>query len=245
MDAAALLKSQGWRGTGFSLHPTNDAIGLAKPLLISRNTDGRGIGQKKHYTSDQWWLQAFDQKLKGLDTTSKKGSVVQSVTQGKLDVIAASQPNGKYTGASGLYASFVRGGLLDGTKQEEEEEDGIRTAESTDATPATSSSDDSEGVAGSASGKKRGKRDGSESKLERRARRAARSLRKADKAARKAAAARAAQKAVEKAAKKELKRARKAGETKEERRARRAERRERKEAKRRRREGATQKSDQG
>ncbi|KAH6650942.1 hypothetical protein F5144DRAFT_598358 [Chaetomium tenue] len=238
MDAAALLKSQGWRGTGFSLHPTNDAIGLAKPLLISRNTDGRGIGQKKHYTSDQWWLQAFDQKLKGLDTTSKKGSVVQSVTQGKLDVIAASQPNGKYTGASGLYASFVRGGLLDGTKEKEEEV--LRTGESTDATPATSSSDYSEGPA---SRKRGGKRD--ESKLERRARRAARRLRKAEKAAQKAAAARAAQKAVEKAAKKELKRAIKAGETKEERRARRAERRERKEARRRRREGATQKSDQG
>jgi nucleolar protein TMA23 len=237
MDAAALLKSQGWRGTGFSLHPTNDAIGLAKPLLISRNTDGRGIGQKKHYTSDQWWLHAFDQKLKGLDTTSKKGSVVQSVTQGKLDVIAASQPNGKYTGASGLYASFVRGGLLDGTKEDEVAVAG----ESTDATPATSSSDDSEGVS---KRRRRGEKRG-ESKLERRARRAARRLRKADKAARKAAADKAARKAVEKAAKKELKRARKEGETKEERRARRAERRERKEARRRRREGATQKSDQG
>ncbi|KAK3300202.1 uncharacterized protein B0H64DRAFT_9241 [Chaetomium fimeti] len=241
MDAAALLKAQGWRGKGFSLHPTDDAIGLAKPLLISRNTDGRGIGQKKHYTSDQWWLHAFDQKLKGLDT-SQKGSVVQSVTQGKLDAVARGQPNGKYTGASGLYASFVRGGLLDGTREKAVEEVVVVVAgESTDATPATSSSDDSEAVGrGSRRG---GKRD--ESKLERRARRAARRLRKADKAARKAAAAKAARKAIEKAAKKELKRARKAGETKEERRARRAERRARKEAKRRRREEATQKSDQG
>lgn len=236
MDAAALLKSQGWRGTGFSLHPTNDSIGLSKPLLISRNTDGRGIGQKKHYTSDQWWLHAFDQKLKGLDTTSKKGSVVQSVTQGKLDAVAASRPNGKYTGASGLYASFVRGGLLDGTKEEVV----AVVGESTDATPATSSEEDSSGGVSRRRGETR-----EESKLERRARRAARRLRKVEKAARKAAADKAARKAMEKAAKKELKRARKAGETKEERRARRAERRERKEARRRRREGATQNSDQG
>jgi nucleolar protein TMA23 len=220
MDAAALLKSQGWRGKGFSLHPNDNSIGLAKPLLISRNTDGRGIGQKTHYTSDQWWLHAFDQKLKGLDT-SKKGQVVQSVTQGKLDVIASAQPNGKYTGASGLYASFVRGGLLEGTI-------GYKSGagESTDATPATS--DDGEG---STSRKERRE----ETKAERQARRAARRLRKEEKAARKAA---------EKTTRKELKK--RATETKEERRARRAERRARKEEKRRKRgEAALRKPDQG
>ncbi|KAK3310243.1 uncharacterized protein B0T15DRAFT_30763 [Chaetomium strumarium] len=222
MDAAALLKSQGWRGKGFSLHPNDNSIGLAKPLLISRNTDGRGIGQKTHYTSDQWWLHAFDQKLKGLDT-SKKGQVVQSVTQGKLDVIASAQPNGKYTGASGLYTSFVRGGLLEGTI-------GYKSGagESTDATPATS--DDGEG-----SSLRKERRE--EIKAERQARRAARRLRKEEKATRKA---------VEKAAKRELKKARRATETKEERRARRAERRARKEAKRRKRgEAGGPKPDQG
>ncbi|KAL2023638.1 hypothetical protein VTK56DRAFT_1795 [Thermocarpiscus australiensis] len=223
MDAAALLKSQGWRGKGFSLHPTDNSIGLANPLLLSRNTDGRGVGQKPHYTSDQWWLHAFDQKLKGLDT-SKKGTVVQSVKEGKLDVIASGQPSGKYTGASGLYASFVRGGMLDGTI-------GPDTAqgESTDATPVTS--EDSEG-----SLSRREER--GETKEERRARKAARRLRKTEKTAKKAAEAEAARKAAEKAARKELKRAKKAVETKEERRARRAERRARKEAKRRKREEA-------
>ncbi|KAL2135500.1 hypothetical protein VTI74DRAFT_8231 [Chaetomium olivicolor] len=231
MDAAALLKSQGWRGKGFSLHPTDNSIGLSKPLLVSRNTDGRGIGQKQHYTSDQWWLNAFDQKLKGLDT-SKKGTVVQSVTQGKLDVIAASQPNGKYTGASGLYASFVRGGMLEGTI---EVETGVE--ESTDATPASSEDSD-------ASVSREEKR--SESKAERAARRAARRLRKAERAARKAAEAKAARKLADKAAKKESKKARRVNETKEERRARRAERRARKEAKRRKREGAAgQKPEKG
>ncbi|KXX80161.1 Protein TMA23 [Madurella mycetomatis] len=223
MDAAALLKSQGWRGKGFSLHPTNNNIGLAKPILLSRNTDGRGIGQKQHYTSDQWWLHAFDQKLKGLDT-SKKGAVVQSVTKGKLDIIASTQPTGKYTGASGLYASFVRGGMLEGTLDSES-----ATGESTDTTPV--SSEDSEA---SVSARERK----GETKAERQARRAARRLRKAEKAARKAAEAEAACKAAEKAAKKELKRARKANETKEERRERKAKRRARKEAKRRNREEA-------
>jgi nucleolar protein TMA23 len=231
MDAAALLKSQGWRGKGFSLHPTNNTIGLSKPLLISRNTDGRGIGQKQHYTSDQWWLHAFDQKLKGLDT-SKKGTVVQSVTQGKLDLVASSQPNGKYTGVSGLYSSFVRGGMLEGTMEVT-----LVEAESTDATPLTS--DDSEGPVSSK--EKRG-----ESKVERHARRAARKLRKAEKAARKTVESRAARKAAEKAAKKALKRASRENETKEERRARKALRRARKEAKRVERKAETQrKSDQG
>ncbi|KAK0751475.1 hypothetical protein B0T18DRAFT_478378 [Schizothecium vesticola] len=114
MDASALLKSQGWRGTGFSMHPTDNSIGLARPLLLSRNTDGRGVGQKPHHTSDQWWLHAFDQKLKGLDT-SKKGAVTQAVTQGKLDVVSAGKPGGKYTGSAGLYASFVRGETMVGS----------------------------------------------------------------------------------------------------------------------------------
>ncbi|KAK4157745.1 hypothetical protein C8A00DRAFT_29282 [Chaetomidium leptoderma] len=242
MDAAALLKAQGWRGKGFSLHPTDSQIGLSKPLLLSRNTDGRGVGQKPHYTSDQWWLHAFDQKLKGLDTTSKKGAVVQSVTRGKLDAIASSQPNGKYTGASGLYASFVRGGLLDGTVEFEEE------AAAT-ATPATS--EDGQGPSSSSSSssvlrrRRREERRG-ESRAERQARKLARRLRKSDKAAKRAAEAEVARKAVKRAAKKELKKQTKANETKGERRARREERRARKEAKRRKREGgALQKSDQG
>jgi nucleolar protein TMA23 len=226
MDAGALLRAQGWRGKGFSLHPTNNTIGLSKPLLISRNTDGSGVGKKAHYTSDQWWLHAFDQKLKGLDT-SKKGVVTQSVTQGKLDVIASSQPKGKYVGVSGLYSSFVRGGMLDGTVEDT----------TGDSTPATTP-EDSE--AGSVSRKeKRG-----ESRAERKARRAGKKLRKAEKARRKGAELRAVEKAVAKAAKKEMKRARKASETKEERRARREERRARKESKRKQ-AGLAQKADQG
>ncbi|KAK3393737.1 hypothetical protein B0H63DRAFT_26221 [Podospora didyma] len=211
MNAAALLQSQGWRGKGFSLHPTDNDIGLAKPLCLSRNTDGRGVGQKKHYTSDQWWLHAFDEKLKGLDTS--KGAVVQSVTKGKLDVVASSVGNGKYTGAAGLYSSFVRGEGLSGTLTPETE-------------TSTTTSTSSKGSLG-------------ETKEERKARRAARKLRKAKQASRKAAEEKAKQKAAAKAAKKEAKAVKKetklalkATETKDERRARRAERRARKEARR-------------
>lgn len=207
MDAAALLKSQGWRGRGFSLHPTNNDIGLAKPLLISRNTDGRGVGQKKHYTSDQWWLNAFDEKLKGLDT-SKKGAVVQSVAQGKLDLVAKCGGNGKY---AGLYTSFVRGETMQGTMTPDTAE------ELTDATP---ESDNREGPR-------------RETKEVKQARRAARALRKAEKATKKAAGAEARRKFAERAAAKDSKRERRANETNDERRARKAERRARKEAKRR------------
>ncbi|CAP59939.1 uncharacterized protein PODANS_1_2620 [Podospora anserina S mat+] len=127
MNASALLQSQGWLGKGHSLDshrfgsssttPTQsgrNARGLVNPLLISRNTDGRGIGNKTHYTSDQWWLSAFDQKLKGLDTTNSKEGITQTVTEGKLDAVGRVQ-EGKYTGTKGLYAFFVKGGLLEGT----------------------------------------------------------------------------------------------------------------------------------
>ena len=180
MDAAALLKSQGWRGKGYSLHPSDNSVGLANPLLLSRNKDGRGIGSKPHFTSDQWWLHAFDQKLKGLDT-SKKGVVVQSETQGKLDAIATG--HGKYSGTRGLYASFVRGGVMEGTIN----------FDSGELTDATSTSENGESA--------RNIRDRSqETKEERRTRREAKRLRKAERANRRAARAEAERKAAEKAA---------------------------------------------
>ena len=228
MDASALLKAQGWRGKGFSLHPNDNSIGLAKPLLISRNTDGRGIGQKPHVTSDQWWLHAFDQKLKGLDT-SKKGAVTQSVTKGQLDVVVATGKSGRYMGVSGLYSSFVSGGLLEGTKPPATEAE-----TSTDATPVTSSSE-GEGSLSNVSGNKKSRKSSreGETREERRMRREARRLRKAQKATKKAAAEKGGKrKSAEKVAKKEAKRARKGVETKEDRRARKTERRARKEAKR-------------
>jgi nucleolar protein TMA23 len=118
MDAHALLTSQGWRGSGNSLHPTDNSIGLSKPLLVSRKQNNLGIGKKAHRTSDMWWMNAFDSSLKGLDT-SKEGQVVQTVTSGGLDMVA--RGGAKWVGGTGgLYASFVRGECLSGTITPEE-----------------------------------------------------------------------------------------------------------------------------
>jgi nucleolar protein TMA23 len=167
MNAAALLTSQGWRGAGHSLHKTDDSIGLAKPILVSRKDNKKGLGQKQHFTSDQWWLNAFDEQLKGLDT-SKKDKVVQTVTSGKLNGIETSGL-GKWS----LYASFVRGGFLDGTVS----------------TPTDSSSQDSSSDSADASKKKSNKSKSSETPEERHARKEAKKLRKLERATRRAAKA--------------------------------------------------------
>jgi nucleolar protein TMA23 len=120
MDAHALLTSQGWRGTGNSLHPTSNSIGLSKPLLVSQKRNNLGLGKKQHKTSDMWWMNAFDSSLKGLDA-SKQGQVVQTVSSGGLDMVA--KGGAKWVGSKGgLYASFVRGECLSGTITPESKE---------------------------------------------------------------------------------------------------------------------------
>lgn len=216
MDASALLKSQGWRGSGHSLHTTDDSIGLAKPILASRKNNTLGIGRKNHVTSDQWWLNAFDEQLKSLDT-SNKTSIVQTKTNTRLDGLLTSGA-GKYSGANALYACFVSGGLLHGTVKDTE-------GESTDATPEAE-------VAPPVR---------KETKAERRARREAKRLRKAKKLAKKTGSASASKslKSKAKSTKDEKKAAskKKSGKkgdvpgTKEERRARKEARRKRREDK--------------
>lgn len=207
MDARALLTSQGWRGTGHSLHKTDDSIGLSKPILVSRKDNTRGIGRKSHVTSDQWWLNALDEQLKSLDTSSKT-SIVQTKKNTKLDGLLTSGA-GKYKGANALYACFVSGGMLEGSLKFKSE------GESTDATPEAESTPVR-----------------TETKEERRARRAEKKRRKAEKSARKLAKKSAAVKPVDKKDKskdsKKSSKKRATSETKEERRT-------RKEAKRKRR----------
>lgn len=115
MNAHALLTSQGWRGSGHSLHAHSDSIGLARPLLVSQKQNTLGVGKKQHRTSDMWWMNAFDKSLQGLDT-SKEGEVVQTVTSGGLDMVK--RGGGKYVGTGGLYACFVRGETLVGSVKE-------------------------------------------------------------------------------------------------------------------------------
>jgi hypothetical protein len=70
-----------------------------------------------------WWMNAFDKALKGLDA-SEEGIVVQTVSNGALDMVA--KGGGKWVGKAGLYACFVKGeglkgSLEDGYKVEVEE----------------------------------------------------------------------------------------------------------------------------
>ncbi|KAI1491340.1 hypothetical protein F5X96DRAFT_483068 [Biscogniauxia mediterranea] len=225
MNAHALLTSQGWRGKGHSLHPTNDDQGLTHHILIKRNDDGRGLGSKKEQQADAWWLNAFDQALKGIDTRS--GTMKQTLKGGALEKIAATKIGGKYTGIRGLYASFVKGGVMEGTVDDPQAalltppDSGAGTPTATTASVASNGDEIS-----------KAKKKAIESKEERRARREARRLRKAEKQARKEAEERAARKLEKKKAKRAEKKAMKETETKEERRARRDLRRKRKEEKR-------------
>ncbi|KAK7985399.1 hypothetical protein PG996_005361 [Apiospora saccharicola] len=222
IDAHALLTSQGWRGKGHSLHPTNDATGLKHHILIKREgTDGAGLGLKKDHKVEAWWMNAFDQALKGIDTTS--GTMKRTAGGGNLDLDKiVSRGVYKYSGGNGLYSSFVKGGLLAGTVDKDLlASTGLLTPpESGVSTPAAATEE------GSGSGKE-------ETKEERRARRDAKKLEKAKKTARREKKARKAAKAAKKAEKKKAKETLKAGETKEERKARRNARRTRKEEKRR------------
>lgn len=155
-------------------------------------------------------MNAFDQALKGIDTSS--GSMKQSATGGKLDLDKITARGArKYTGPRGLYACFVSGGTLKGSV---EQKHGLITPPDSGAgTPAVEEKQ--------------------ETKEERRARRALKKTTQAEKAAKQVVEKRAKAKAQKKAQEKAAKEASKAGETKEERRVRRASRRTRKEEKRR------------
>ncbi|EFW99431.1 hypothetical protein CMQ_7799 [Grosmannia clavigera kw1407] len=121
MDAHGLLRSQGWRGLGYTLHATDDNVGLARPLLLSRKDDRLGLGSQSVHSqaaaTNQWWLDAFDQQLKGLTAGKAAPANTPNATAvTRLELLSAGgRGSNKYRGAYGLYASFVRGGLIEGT----------------------------------------------------------------------------------------------------------------------------------
>ncbi|KAI0410161.1 hypothetical protein F4802DRAFT_16673 [Xylaria palmicola] len=223
MNAHALLTAQGWRGTGHSLHPTSDSTGLTHHILIKRNQDGSGLGSKKDHKQEAWWLNAFDQALKGIDM--KSGTMKQTLKGGALEKITARNAATKYTGARGLYTSFIRGGVMEGSVNDPAAS--LPTPpDSGTATPLASETETNI--------EKESKRQ--ETRDERRARREAKRSKKAEKEAQRGAQRRAAEKVEKKRAKKAERQAGKeklkATETKEERRARRDARRKGKEEKR-------------
>lgn len=253
MNAHALLTAQGWRGTGHSLHPTSDNTGLTHHILIKRNQDGSGLGSKKDHKQEAWWLNAFDQALKGIDT--KSGTMKQTLVGGALEKITARNAATKYTGIRGLYNSFVRGGVMDGSVIDPATSSLPTPPDSGEGTPLVASESEKkkrEKKEQKGKTKSKGKREETkgetreETKEERRARREAKRSRKAEKEAKrlrkakKEAQREAQRQAAEKIEKKKAKKAerqaikekRKATETKEERRARRDARRKRKEKKR-------------
>jgi hypothetical protein len=71
MDANALLRKQGWKGSGHSLDTTGR--GIKKPLLIAHKQDQLGLGEKKAAwkTDDHWWMRAFDESLQNIGTGQK------------------------------------------------------------------------------------------------------------------------------------------------------------------------------
>ncbi|KAI2603942.1 uncharacterized protein GGS25DRAFT_442300 [Hypoxylon fragiforme] len=224
MNAHALLTAQGWRGTGHTLHPTSDSTGLAHHILMKRNSDGSGLGSKKaEHKVEAWWLNAFDQALKGIDT--KTGTMKQTLKGGALEKITAKNALSKYTGNRGLYSSFVKGGFIEGTVGMNVTTGLPTPPDSGTGTPVATVSTDGEETK-------------EERKERREARREAKSIRRLEKAAKKTAKKKAEERVVKKVkaegkkTRKAEKEQMKAGETKEERRARRDARRKRKEDKR-------------
>ncbi|KAH7112462.1 hypothetical protein B0J11DRAFT_542388 [Dendryphion nanum] len=131
MDANAYLKRQGWRGSGHSLDRTDR--GIKKPLLIAHKQDQLGLGKKKQFVDDQWWMRAFDESL-------------QSIGTGKKSTLDNIREQGVSRG--GLYSFFVKGEGLVGTISTAEDSSAAETSHSNssaspsrESTPATSAAE--------------------------------------------------------------------------------------------------------
>ena len=122
MDTVAYLNRQGWRGNGHALH--HSGRGITKPIQISQKTNVYGIGKKKHDAhADQWWARAFDETLKGLNTTNDNATgKIEGISLGAgaqaLQMVG--RAGARWVGQSGLYSNFVRGESLSGTLTPEE-----------------------------------------------------------------------------------------------------------------------------
>ena len=135
MDAAAYLINQGWRGDGHALH--HSGRGITKPIHMSKKANVLGVGKREHDAhADQWWARAFDDTLKGLNTTKNEatGKIEESALGSDAQALQMVAGNGgaKWVGQRGLYRNFVRGESLSGTLTSEEKNDRETQSQSED-----------------------------------------------------------------------------------------------------------------
>lgn len=124
MDTSAYLKRQGWLGSGHSLHPFGH--GIARPILVSKKTNGFGLGRKQNDSyADQWWARIFDSTLMRLQE-GKDGAALESRSEKSRYEVPPSagmtQDGAKWAGAGNLYDNFIRGEGLAGTLRSQSKE---------------------------------------------------------------------------------------------------------------------------
>ena len=85
MNAADYLRNQGWRGSGYSLDPTDR--GIRRPLLVAHKSDSRGLGSNKHAFDNEWWLNAWSKSSKSLDKVCSAQRSIEACA-GKNDSLA-------------------------------------------------------------------------------------------------------------------------------------------------------------
>ena len=122
MNPEAYLTNQGWRGHGHALHYSGR--GIIKPLHLSQKANVFGVGKKQHDAhADQWWARAFDDTLKGLNTS--KTEATENIERVSVGSVAQTLPcvgirEAKRIRTGNLYSNFVRGESLSGTLMPEE-----------------------------------------------------------------------------------------------------------------------------
>ena len=123
MDPEAYLTNQGWRGYGHPLHYSGR--GIIKPLNLSQKANIFGVGKKQHDAhADQWWARAFDDTLKGLNTSNTEATgKIERVSVGSIAQPLPCVGIGEAKSIAivgNLYSNFVRGESLSGTLMSDE-----------------------------------------------------------------------------------------------------------------------------
>ena len=138
MDAQAHLLSLGWAGPGHPLHPSAykqkghrglaydpttakssftqnmyPSNGLIRPLLVSQKQGKLGVGKRAHepQAGNEWWLKGFEKALGDVGKSESERS------SGISTPVMVPTNNEKF---GALYSFFVKGGEMEGTIEEEQ-----------------------------------------------------------------------------------------------------------------------------